>query len=214
MSLKRGDHVCSVYSTTAELAEAVARFLAEGLRSHERCWYIGASSEVDSIGLALQELGIDVDAQMRRGALALVSGHGAYVVRGNFDPEATLRIFNDAIEQACKDGFAGFRAAAEMSWALDCEDGPHQVIVYEALLKTLFASCRATGLCLYDRSRMPLPVLDGALRTHPVAGSQGHYTANPFYDPAVTRLTAVADDDVLGRLKWLAGSQDRPQNPS
>ena len=32
----RGDHVCAVYSTTAELAEAVARFLADGLRSLER----------------------------------------------------------------------------------------------------------------------------------------------------------------------------------
>ena len=42
----------------------------------------------------------------------------AYVLRGTFDPEATLRSFNDAIEAASTDGFTGFRAAAEMSWAL------------------------------------------------------------------------------------------------
>jgi hypothetical protein len=57
-----------------------------------------------------------------------------------------------------------------MSWALDCEDGPQQAIVYEALLRSLFANCRAIGLCLYNRKRMPPDVINGALATHPVAG--------------------------------------------
>jgi hypothetical protein len=87
-----------------------------------------------------------------------------------------------------------------MSWALDCDDGAHQVIVYEALLKSLFATCRATGLCLYDRQRMPLAVINGALATHPVVGTQGHYSANAFYDPTTTRLAAVDDGQVLARL--------------
>ena len=160
---------------------------------------MAALDEADLVGAALQELGIDVAAEAKRGALRLVSGSGAYVVYGNFNPETTLRIFNDAIEQACHDGFSGFRAAAEMSWALDCEDGLHQVIVYETLLKTLFTNCRATGLCLYDRTRMPLSVLDGALRTHPVAGSRGQYGANPYYDPEGLR-PAANDDDVRRRV--------------
>jgi hypothetical protein len=84
-----------------------------------------------------------------------------------------------------------------MSWALKCADGAHQVIVYEALLKSLFASCRAIGLCLYDRKRMPLDVINGALCTHPVAGSRGHYGANPFYDPATTGPTAINGAAVL-----------------
>jgi hypothetical protein len=62
-----------------------------------------------------------------------------------------------------------------MSWALDCEDRAEQVIVYEALLKSLFATCRATGLCLYDRHRMPLAVINGALATRPVVGTNGHH---------------------------------------
>jgi hypothetical protein len=122
---------------------------------------------------ALGQVGIDATADSRRGALSLISGSGTYVVRGRFNPETTLDVFNDAIEQAYTDGFTGFSVAAEMSWVLDCDDGAHQVIVYEALLKSLFASCRASGLCLYDRQRMPLAVINGALATHPVVGSQG-----------------------------------------
>ena len=102
----------------------------------------------------------------------------------------------------------GFRAAAEMSWALACEDGGHRVIEYEALLKSLFTSCRAIGLCLYDRTRMPLTVIDGALATHPVAGSPGRYGVNPFYNPATTGLAAVDEHEVLKRLAQLDRSRD------
>ena len=206
MHFKRGDHVCAIYSTTAELAREVAHFLAEGLRNGERCWYVAAGDEMDAVRDALRGLGIDVTAETRRDALKLISGSGAYVVHGAFEPETTIRIFNDAIEQAYTDGFTGFRAAAEMSWALECDDGGYQVIVYEALLKSLFANCRAIGLCLYDRTRMPLAIIDGALATHPLAGSHGHYDANPFYEPSATSLAAVADDDVVARLAHLEQS--------
>jgi hypothetical protein len=207
MRLKRGDHVCAVYSTTAELTREVAGFVAEGLRKGERCWYVGAGNEMDSLRAALLALGVDVAAKTRRDALKLIAGDGAYIVHGRFNPEVTIQIFNDAIEQAYTDGFTGFRAAAEMSWALNCDDGAHQVIVYEALLKSLFGSCRAIGLCLYDRKRMPLAVINGALATHPVAGSDGRYGPNPFYDPATTGLLAVNDGAVLEKLGRLDSSR-------
>ena len=185
MAFKPGDHICALYSTRAELVDAVAPFLAEGLRKGERCWYVGSAQETDAIRTALEARQIDVAAETARNALNLISGQGAYIVHGQFNPETTIRIFNDAIEQAYADGFAGFRAAADMTWALDCEDGPEKLIVYEALLRSLFATCRVIGLCLYDRTRMPLAVIDGALSTHPVVGSRGRYDQNPFFDPHV-----------------------------
>jgi hypothetical protein len=165
---------------------------------------------MDSLREKLLKLGIDVTAETKRKALQLISGDAAYIVHGTFNPEATIQVFNDAIEQAYTDGFTGFRAAAEMSWALDCADGSHQVIVYEALLKSLFASCRAIGFCLYDRKRMPLEVLNGALLTHPIAGAHGHYSANQFYDPATTRPARIETADVLGKLARLDRSSSLP----
>lgn len=214
MPFKRGDHICAIYSTTEELTREVARFLAEGLRNRERSWYVGSGDEMDSLCDRLRQLGIDVAGETKRKALQLISGDAAYVVHGTFNPEATIQIFNDAIEQAYTDGFSGFRAAAEMSWVLDCTDGPHQVIVYEALLKSLFANCRAIGFCLYDRRRMPLEVINGALLTHPFAGSHGHYSANRFYDPTITGLTGSDPTEVLGKLAQLDRSLGSPPQSS
>jgi chemotaxis family two-component system sensor kinase Cph1 len=214
MAFKRGDHVCSIYSTTEELTREVSRFVAEGLGNRERTWYVASGDEMESLHHALGQLGIDVAAETRRKALQLITGDAAYVVHGAFNPEATIRIFNDAIEQAYTDGFTGFRAAAEMSWALECTDGLHQVITYEALLKSLFANCRAIGLCLYDRKRMPLDVINGALLTHPIAGSHGRYRANRFYDPAITGGTAADPAEVIGRLAQLDRSIELPPKRS
>jgi hypothetical protein len=169
---------------------------------------------MESLRDALRQLGIDVAAATKRKALQLIAGDAAYIVHGAFNPEATMQIFNDAIEQAYTDGFTGFRAAAEMSWALECTDGPHQVIVYEALLKSLFANCRAIGLCLYHRKRMPLDVINGALLTHPIAGSHGQYSANRFYDPKVTAGTLSDPAEVLGRLAQLDRSVVAPAKSS
>jgi len=44
MDFRRGDHICAVYSATPELAREVAEFLADGLRSRQRCWYVGSGT--------------------------------------------------------------------------------------------------------------------------------------------------------------------------
>ena len=205
MHMKRGDHICSIYSTTGELARTVAKFLAQGLSNHERCWYVASGDEGAAVRASLAAIAVDVDAEITRGALSFISANEAYAIRGAFDPVATTQVFNDAIEQAYDDGFTGFRAAAEMSWVLQHEDRTHLLIVYEALLRSLFATCRAIGLCLYDRHRMPLGVINGALQTHPytVDPAREGCRTNPFYESAVDRLLPADDVSVMAKLNEL-----------
>ena len=202
-NLKRGDHICALYSTSSELADLVADYIVDGLRRGQRTWFITPGGEVPAVAAALAERRVDVHEQSARGALQLISGADTYVVHGSFEPEVAIKTFSDAIDQSYRDGFTGFRAAAEMSWALDDVDHMEQLIVYEALLKTLFSTARATGLCLYHRNRMPLNVLNGALCTHPVVHSSGGYSANPFYDAATTRLEPADHRQVMGKIAAL-----------
>ena len=138
MQLNPGDHICAIFANGEELADIVGEFLAEGLRSSERCWYLPAGDDPSAVRAALASRAIDTEAAEERGALNILSPTGTYRARGGFDPEATIGVFNDAIEQAVADGFQGFRAAANMSWALELEDGPELAITYEALLRSLF----------------------------------------------------------------------------
>jgi hypothetical protein len=157
---------------------------------------VAAADERGIIAEALRGRGVDVHAESRRGGLAILDASAAYLVHGSFEPERTMKVFNDAIEQALGDGFTGLRAAADMTWALSVPDAAEHLIVYEALLRTLFATCRGTGLCLYDRSRMPLSILNGALVTHPLTTIEGEIQVNPFYDPTVKNLRDVPQDQL------------------
>jgi hypothetical protein len=199
MTLRRGDHACSLYETDEQLATTVAGFLADGLARKERCWYVPCADESASIRTAMERRGIDVEAETKRSALHLLDSNDTYTVHGGFDPEQTLRVFSEAIEQALSDGFNGFRAAAEMSWALDVANGAETVITYEALLRMLFSNSFATGLCLYDKRRMPLQLLNGALLTHPVIDSAGSYVSNGAYDPNVRALADVDPSSMTPR---------------
>jgi hypothetical protein len=190
-----------MYSTGDELAHIVGDFLAEGLRKSERCWYLPSSDDPSAVRAALKTRHVDTKRAEERTALSILSSNAAYSVRGTFDPEETMVVFSNVIEQALSDGFNGFRAAANMSWALDLEDGPERLITYEALLRSLFSSAKATGLCLYDRTRMPLAVIDGALATHPVVHIQGRYARNEFYDPSVGSLRTVDHTAVESKLE-------------
>jgi chemotaxis family two-component system sensor kinase Cph1 len=192
--LEHGDHVCTLYNSSDELAEIAADFLAEGLRKHERCWYVPSGDDISAVRDALERRGVATGALMKNGTLVLVPPNSTYDVRGKFEPEDTIRVFSTAIEEALSDGFSGFRAAANMAWALDLPNGAERLITYEALLRSLFVSSRATGLCLYDAGRTPLQVVDGVLCTHPLVRAFGAYEKNDFYEERRTSLGTPRDE--------------------
>jgi len=205
--LNPGDHVCAIYGSEGELADVVGGFLAEGLRKSERCWYLPAADDPNAVRAAIRARRLDTARAEKRGALNILPSGAVYATRGEFDPEETLAAFSEAIEQALADGFNGFRAAANMSWALDLDGGPERLIVYEALLRSLFSTAPATGLCLYDSRRMPLAVIDGALSTHPVVRAHGTYSDNTFYDASVRSLGDADPAAVRSKLERLRESR-------
>lgn len=60
---------------------------------------------------------------------------------------------------------------------------------HEALINLAFRGRRVTILCPYDASRLPGPVLDDAVQTHPVLITTGRRTVSGHFDPdrALTR---------------------------
>lgn len=197
-----GDHACGIYSSRAQLVRLASRFLAEGLERHEHTWYVGGRVDGVAIRNALRRRGVEVDDQIRHGALRIALPGDVYLVQGEFDPQRTIRIFGDAVTQSRAHGFRGFRVAADMSWALSIPDGAEQVVEYEADVRSLFAGEELTAFCLYHRRRMPLNVLHGALMTHPTTfAAHGGAMSNPFYDQQTSALPIDPDALVMSKLQ-------------
>jgi len=199
-----GDHACGIFSSRAQLVRLVSRFLADGLRRYEYSWYIGSRADGVAIRAALRRRGVEVDDQIRHGALRILLPGDVYLRQGDFDEQRTIRIFDDAIKQSVAHGFRGFRAAADMSWALGIPDGAERLVAYEASARELFATAPVTAFCLYHRRRMPLNVLNGAMVTHPVTfAARGDAMSNPFFDPHADCLPSDRDVDVMPKLQTL-----------
>lgn len=183
-SLQQGDHICFYYDSPAEQWATVTAYLRQGLRRRERCFYVTDSRKTDEVVAELARRRIDVDRERRRGSLVLLTTHEAHIKDGRFDAEAMLRLLNDAVEQALDDGYAGLCAAGEMTWMMLKAPGVHQAMAYEALMNEFYPNNRATGLCLYDRSRFDGALLCDSLRTHPrIISASAGLVENPFYEP-------------------------------
>lgn len=161
-----------------------ASYLAHGLQHGEQCLYAGPDPPaVARFRQALTSLGIDAGAAVDSGALLLRHSADTHLLGGTFDSERMLRMLNDTLEQALNSGFTGLRTCGDMSWLLDSPPGAEQVIVYEALLNEFFRDVRASGMCQYDRRRLPHGLLDHALATHGSMASRVAHVENPFIEP-------------------------------
>jgi hypothetical protein len=190
---KQGEHICCVYDTADEQRSVAARYLADGLRRGERCLYVADSRDaLEQFRISLGEAGIDAEAAAGSGALIEKTCAEVHLLDGTLDCERMLNVLGEAVEAALNDGFQGLRACGDMSWLLDHAPGSDQVVAYEALLNQFFKGVRAGGMCLYDRQRLPVEMIDHAFATHSTAIVNRQHQANPLYRPASIAARSAA----------------------
>ena len=171
-----------------------SEFLADGLRTGQRALY--AAESYDALARfrrALTEFGVDVIQAETSRALVLRTHAEAHLVDGQFDCERMLRLLDDAVEDALRDGFAGLRTCGDMSWLLGDPPGADQVVAYEAMLNQFFEGAPASGMCQYHRGRLAAHLLDHALATHPSAIVERRHTVNPFYQSPSVAMNRTPD---------------------
>lgn len=184
---RRGEHICSIHDTEEEQLATAAAYLADGIWQGQRCLYIAADrGALQRFRTALGAHRLDAAILSERGALIELTHDDAYLAGGEFSVGRLVTLLTDSIEQATADGFAGWRGCGDMSWLLAAAPGSERVAEYEALLQRFFADRRASGMCQYDRERLPLPLIDMALATHSTAVIGGRQRFNPFFQGDVS----------------------------
>ncbi|RKD98206.1 MEDS domain-containing protein [Halopiger aswanensis] len=176
------DHFALIYEDRQQQFETAVRFIKEGLERGEQCLYVADDNTVDEVLEAMRTRGIEVDRALESGALVVHTAAETYRRTGEFDREAMLEFWADALADATADEFTGLRATAEMTWALeDDETELDDVCEYEELLNPLYDGEDYAVLCQYNRNRFPAEVLHDVLNTHPFLVYEDATVCQNFY---------------------------------
>lgn len=167
--LNAGSHCCFIYQDEAEQLAVLVPYLLQGLEQGEKCLCILESATEKALIRALKSAGIDVNRERRRKALVFQSAGETYFPNGYFDGSEMKGLLKDCIRQSKEEGFSGFRATGNLSWALDGGPGCETLFGYEGSLDELFSEQGATGLCLYAKSKFPNEMIHKAVATHELA---------------------------------------------
>jgi hypothetical protein len=189
----------------------IMALLSEHLESQYRCMFLGNSMMVALARTSLRALGVDVDAEMKRGSLILTSDQ-SHLEKGIFSPEKMLQGLDQAVQQALKDGYHGLWATGDMTWEFGSEKNLGKLLKYECGLEQLFRTHPTLrGICQYHQDTLPLNVLGDGLLTHPALYiNHTLHRSNPFYVPPETLLTTTfprfQESAVEGMMNQLAPS--------
>ncbi len=176
------DHLASIYDGRDDQFDAVAPFIQQGLDRGERCLYVADDNARADVERELRERGVAVDDAVDSGALSIHTKADTYLRTGSFDQDAMLDFWREALAEAREEnGYAGIRAAAEMTWALDGGTSLDRLVEYEAALNTVYPGEDYVVLCQYDRERFPREVLSDVIRTHPLIVYDGTVCRNFYY---------------------------------
>ena len=202
-TLRGGDHLCAIYETDDEWLGTTVPYFVEGLARREACVYVAPQKNTAHLDVALRAVGVNVDAELRRGALRFATPEATYLRPGRFDPDVMISLWQELIDAAGAEGYTSLRVAGCPTWINDEVPGVERWAEYEAQMSERFRGRRVIKLCEYDRRLFSPTVLLDVLRSHPFAVVRGAVRANLFVGMANARAESdrsKLDDDLADAL--------------
>lgn len=135
--LDRYRHVCAFFHDSDEECKVMLPFIKDGFDRGDRAFHIVDPVLWDDHLRRLRSAGIDVEAEVKRGALELRNWNEAYLREGHFDQDRMLALIEEILDQGPKKGFHLTRLVAHMEWALEDRTGVDDLVEYEARLNYL-----------------------------------------------------------------------------
>lgn len=131
-------HQCLVYEgSPAPHLPGLAALLRQKLRENYRCLYLNSPPMVAGMRSYLFAAGMDVPKEVTKGGLVL-SSDTMHLLNGRFYSDRMLRMLDDAVEEALKDGYRGLWATGDMSWEFGPEKDFSKLLEYEWRLEEFF----------------------------------------------------------------------------
>jgi signal transduction histidine kinase len=170
------DHVCTLYDQRDEEVAIAVAYIRAGLDRGELCVCV-VDDGGENILAALASEGVYVDAEVRKGQLAiferpLAQGLGTRDMLGKIEQYAV------ASREA---GYTGFRIVGEMSWALDGDMKALAEFEARLNLNRVWERHACAGLCQFDLRRFTPETLREMIIVHPLVVIGDRICRNPYY---------------------------------
>lgn len=170
------DHVCTLYNQRDEEVAIAVSYIRAGLDRSELCVCVvddGGKRILD----ALASEGVDTEAEMRNGRLAIFEKPLAQGLQTR-DMLGKIEQYASGSRSA---GHAGFRIVGEMSWAL--EGDLKALAEFEARLNLnrVWERFACAGLCQFDIRRFTPETLREMIIVHPLVVIGDRVCRNPYY---------------------------------
>lgn len=199
-------HQCLIYhGAPSQQLSALAATIQEKLRRNYRCLYLNSAPMVAGMRSALWAAGVDVAAEIAKGSL-VCSSDRPHLIDDRFDPECMIRLLEDALHTALRDGYAGLWATGDMTWEMGKDQDFQKLVEYEWRLEKFFQSHpQLAGICQYHADTLPRHVLRQGLVAHPgIFVSETLQMVNPEFVSVERLAAAMAQsqraDSALDRL--------------
>lgn len=161
-------HETFLYGSTDEFVEHVAAFIREGLEQEQ---VVAVAEPPRNLALLREELGADAKA-VQFFDMARIGANPARII-------AVWVAFIDAQTAAGRSA----RGVGEPAWPGRRDAELSECLVHELLLNRAFGGGPHWRLlCPYDESALPIEVLAGALRSHPVRSGPLERVVSGHYD--------------------------------
>lgn len=156
--LELGDLVAFFYRNRSDQLAFVIPYLKAGLEKNQRCLYIADDTPIGLILDKLEQAGVNVDRETKRGALDVLTKHETYLRHGVFEPDKMIADLELEVQACLAKGFSGLRGSGDMTWALDHPSALAKMIDYQSKLQQRFPR-KFLAVCQYDESRFPAAVV-------------------------------------------------------
>jgi signal transduction histidine kinase len=170
------DHVCTLYDERDEELAIAVSYIRAGLDRGELCVCV-VDDGGESILAALASEGVDIDAEMRQGRLAIFEKPLAQGLQ--------TRDMLGKIEQYASEsrnaGHAGFRIVGEMTWTLDGDMKALAEFEARLNLNRVWERHSCTGLCQFDIRKFTPETLREMIIVHPLVVIGDRICRNPYY---------------------------------
>ncbi|WP_410509164.1 PAS domain S-box protein [Methanosarcina hadiensis] len=160
-----GTHFCQFYQTKEDLMDILIPYFKAGLESNEFClWVISEALSIEEAKEALKKTVPDFDDYVKRGQIEIIPDTCYYLQGSVFDPDKTLKIGAEKINQALACGYDGFRSSGDISWPRKTDW--KSFTDYEEKIDRGTGNCRAIILCTYPLDRYNVTEIIDAVTNH------------------------------------------------